>query len=153
MDPYVKIEMFDRAGDKAYRDRREADADRYWTVSEALRTNERMREERDRTCLVARAAAQAASDFEATPDIWCRGALALDQHGHAVEPNDPNAVQWCALGRTYYHMGDDPYRYDSVIDYTLDVEHVTCTNDEGGRRPAIHLLRKAAARVQRVLSC
>lgn len=32
------------------------------------------------------------------PANWCQGSYALDSTPHNVEPNDPNAVRFCALG-------------------------------------------------------
>ena len=35
------------------------------------------------------------------PEKWTKGALAKDNEGQAVLPNDPRAESWCVLGALY----------------------------------------------------
>lgn len=48
---------------------------------------------------------QKARDLIADEDRWTHGYYARDEEGFEVEPNEPGACQWCALGSIYHVLG------------------------------------------------
>ena len=45
---------------------------------------------------------QKARDLIADESRWTHGYYAKDESGHDVEPNEPSACRWCALGAVYH---------------------------------------------------
>lgn len=48
---------------------------------------------------------QKARDLIADESRWTHGYFARDEQGYDVEPNEPSACKWCALGAVYHVLG------------------------------------------------
>lgn len=56
---------------------------------------------------LAHALRTAAAEIDAKSFPFAYGAYARTTDGTSTLPTAPDAVAWCALGRTRYHLGDD----------------------------------------------
>ena len=83
---------------------------------------------------------------------WCRGALARDKGGRAVEPTETAARRWCAFGALIaaaHEMVGDLDQAHHLASLAARRMHCCSTlinvNDIDGHRAVIELFERAAA--------
>jgi hypothetical protein len=88
-----------------------------------------------------------AADLLEKPGAWTQGVLARHANGNPIDPSEPNASCWCALG-AITRIDDGPkIRAASDAVGRLTTHGITYFNDMPGRTQAevIAKLREAAA--------
>jgi hypothetical protein len=99
-----------------------------------------------------RAVISAARSLIADPAHWCQGTYARDNRGYPINPIDPDACSWCALGalaRAAVDVGASPGTGAGAVDILYRVSDSASTvvgvNDRDGHEAVIALFDRALA--------
>lgn len=100
------------------------------------------------TVEILRAARERISD----PERWTTEAYARDRDGSGTEPQQADAVCWCAVGAFLAEqglaprVGDDPHRSNPVLDLLIEAaghRPVAAVNDKDGHAAVLALYDRA----------
>ena len=91
---------------------------------------------------------QKARDLIADESRWTHGWFARDEDGYEVQPNEPSACKWCALGAVYHVLDseeapidDEPEAVRALYRGVIPVE----VNDIAGHAAVLALFDEAIA--------